>query len=51
MDDTAIMLKGTSDGILLRPKSSDWEAVLAAFEEALGGSRGVLPRGSAGSWT
>ncbi len=34
MDDTAIMLKGTSDGILLRPKSSDWEAVLAAFEEA-----------------
>jgi len=35
MDDTAIMLKGTSDGILLRPKSSDWEAVLAAFEKAL----------------
>ena len=27
MDDTAIMLKGTSDGILLRPKSSDWESV------------------------
>ncbi len=35
MDDTAIMLKGTSDGILLRPKSSDWEAVLAALGQAL----------------
>ena len=35
MDDTAIMLKGTSDGILLRPKSSDWDTVLVALEQAL----------------
>jgi septum site-determining protein MinC len=35
MDETAIMLKGTSDGILLRPKSSDWETVLVALEQAL----------------
>ncbi|MCU0522050.1 MAG: septum site-determining protein MinC [Anaerolineae bacterium] len=35
MDDTAIMLKGTSEGILLRPKSPDWDTVLTALEQAL----------------
>ena len=35
MDETAIMLKGTADGILLRPKSLVWETVLEALEQAL----------------
>jgi septum site-determining protein MinC len=35
MDESAIMLKGTSDGLLLRPKSLDWTIVLTALERAL----------------
>jgi septum site-determining protein MinC len=35
MDESAIMLKGTADGLLLRPKSFDWTLVLTAVEQAL----------------
>ncbi len=35
MEESPIMLKGTADGILLRPKSFDWATVLVALEQAL----------------
>jgi septum site-determining protein MinC len=35
MAETSIMLKGTSDGILLRPRSLAWNAVLDALERSL----------------
>jgi septum site-determining protein MinC len=35
MEETAILLKGTAEGILLRPKSYVWDTVLEALELAL----------------
>jgi septum site-determining protein MinC len=35
MEDTAIILKGTADGILLKPKSYLWTNVLEALERSL----------------
>ncbi|MGC9349331.1 MAG: septum site-determining protein MinC [Anaerolineae bacterium] len=35
MEDTAITLKGTADGILLKPRSYLWTNVLAALERSL----------------
>jgi septum site-determining protein MinC len=35
MEETAILLKGTAEGILLRPKSYVWDTVLEAAEFAL----------------
>ena len=35
MEETPIMLKGTAEGILLRPKSHVWPTVLEALESAL----------------
>lgn len=35
MEESPIVLKGTAEGILLKPKSLDWEAVLEALELSL----------------
>lgn len=45
MEESAMMLKGTADGLFLRPKSFDWTIVLTALEQALQEAEGFF-RGS-----